>query len=75
MLPPELIDEKTEVVKMINNIANGQDFIYEHVSAERFEARPVRIESLDGERVLIAAGLEAGKRIVVQGAELVGHVR
>jgi RND family efflux transporter MFP subunit len=55
--------------------ANGQDFIYEHVGAERFEARPVRIEPLDGERVLIAAGIDAGKRIVVQGAELVGHVR
>jgi len=27
MLPPELIDEKTEVVKMINNIVNGQDFV------------------------------------------------
>lgn len=55
--------------------ANGQDFIYEHVSAERFEARPVRTEPLDGERVLIAAGIDAGKRIVVQGAELVGQVR
>jgi len=55
--------------------ANGQDFVYEHVSAERFEARPVRTEPLDGERVLIAAGLDAGKRIVVQGAELVAHIR
>lgn len=55
--------------------ANGQDFIYEHVSAERFEPRPVRTEPLDGERVLIAAGIAAGKRIVVRGAELVGHVR
>jgi len=27
MLPPELVDEKTEVVKMLNNIVNGQDFI------------------------------------------------
>lgn len=27
MLPPELVDEKTEVVKMINNITAGQDFI------------------------------------------------
>lgn len=54
---------------------NGQDFIFEHVSAERFEARPVRIEPLDGERVLLAAGIALGKRIVVQGAELVGHVR
>jgi cobalt-zinc-cadmium efflux system membrane fusion protein len=54
---------------------NGQDFVFEHVSAERFEPRPVRTEPLDGERVLIAAGLTPGKRIVVQGAELVGHVR
>jgi len=27
MLPPELVDEKTEVMKMINNIATGQDFV------------------------------------------------
>ncbi len=55
--------------------ANGQDFVFEHTSAERFEPRPVRIEPLDAERVLIAAGLEAGKRAVVQGAELLDHVR
>lgn len=30
MLPPELVDEKTEVVKMINNITNGQEFILDH---------------------------------------------
>jgi hypothetical protein len=35
----------------------------------------VRIEPLDGERVLVAAGIEAGKRIVVQGAELIDQVR
>ncbi len=55
--------------------AGGQDIVYEHVGAERFEPRPVRAEPLDGERVLIAAGLEPGKRIVVQGAELLDHVR
>jgi two-component system response regulator PilR (NtrC family) len=27
MLPPELVDEKTEVVKMINNIVAGQEFV------------------------------------------------
>lgn len=27
MLPPELVDEKTEVMKMIENIESGQDFI------------------------------------------------
>jgi len=26
-LPPELVDEKTEVVKMINNVVGGQEFI------------------------------------------------
>jgi DNA-binding NtrC family response regulator len=27
VLPPELVDEKTEVVKMINNVLHGQEFI------------------------------------------------
>jgi hypothetical protein len=35
----------------------------------------VRIEPLDGELVLIAAGIAADKRIVVQGAELIDQVR
>ncbi len=55
--------------------ANGQDFVFEHGSAERFEPRAVRTEPLDAERVIIAAGLEPGKRVVVQGAELLDHVR
>lgn len=55
--------------------AAGQDSVYEHVSAERFERRPVRIEPLDGERVLISQGLSPGKRVVVQGAELLDHIR
>jgi RND family efflux transporter MFP subunit len=55
--------------------ANGQDFVFEHTSAERFEPRAVRIEPLDAERVIVAAGLEPGKRVVVQGAELLDHVR
>ena len=55
--------------------ANGQDVVYEHVAAERFEPRPVRVEPLDGDRVFIATGLVAGKRLVVQGTELLGQVR
>ncbi|MCW5738323.1 MAG: hypothetical protein KIS73_29645 [Enhydrobacter sp.] len=55
--------------------ANGQEFVFEHVSPERFIAKPVRIAPLDGKRVLIPAGLEPGKRIVVQGAALLDHVR
>jgi membrane fusion protein, heavy metal efflux system len=55
--------------------ASGQDSVYEHVGAERFEQRPVRIEPLDGQRVLISQGLSPGKRVIVQGAELIDHIR
>ena len=55
--------------------ANGQDFIYEHVTAERFMARAVRTEPLDAARVLVGAGIAPGVRIVTQGAELLDHVR
>ena len=55
--------------------ANGQDIVYEHVAAEMFEPRSVRVEPLDGDRVFIAAGLGGGKRVVVQGAELLDQVR
>jgi membrane fusion protein, heavy metal efflux system len=55
--------------------ANGQEVVYEHVTPERFEQRPVRVEPLDGDRVFIATGLAGGKRLVVQGAELLDQVR
>jgi len=54
---------------------NGQDVIFEHVTAERFEERLVRIEPLDGDQVLVAEGVGPGKRIVTQGAELLDQVR
>jgi cobalt-zinc-cadmium efflux system membrane fusion protein len=54
---------------------NGQWVAFEHVTAERFMPRVVRTEPLDGARVLIVGGVEAGKRIVVQGAELLEQVR
>lgn len=53
----------------------GQDVVFEHVGAERFEQRPVRLEPLDGQRVLVVQGLEPGRRVVVQGAELIDHIR
>jgi membrane fusion protein, heavy metal efflux system len=55
--------------------SNGQDFVYEHVSPERFMARSVRTEPLDGDRVLIVSGIGSGKRVVSQGADLLDHVR
>ena len=55
--------------------SNGQDFVYEHTAPERFMARSVRTEPLDGDRVLIVSGFMPGKRIVSQGADLLDHVR
>ena len=49
--------------------------VFEHVSAERFAPRAVRVEPLDAERVIVGGGLAPGKRIVTQGAELIDQVR
>ena len=53
----------------------GGAVVYEHVAAERFEPRAVRVEPLDAEHVIVAGGLGAGRRVVVQGAELLDQVR
>lgn len=55
--------------------ANGQAIVYEHTNAERFVPREVRAIALDGERVLVVSGLEPGKRVVTQGAELLDQIR
>jgi hypothetical protein len=55
--------------------ANGQSIVYEHTNAERFVPREVRVEPLDGARVLIVSGVEPGRRIVTQGAELLNQIR
>jgi hypothetical protein len=71
-------DERTGVAvprEAVLRGTNGQSIVYEHSNAERFVPREVRIEQLDAARVLIVAGVEAGKRIVTQGAELLNQIR
>jgi hypothetical protein len=55
--------------------ANGQTILFEHTGAERFAPRAVRVEPLDADRVLVLDGVAAGKRVVVQGAELLNQIR
>jgi biotin carboxyl carrier protein len=55
--------------------ASGERVVWRHVEPETFSAAPVRVEPLDAARVLVAAGLRAGERVVVQGAGLVNQVR
>ncbi len=55
--------------------SNGQALVFEHTNAERFVPREVRVEPLDGATVLIVAGIEPGRRVVTQGAELLSQIR
>lgn len=55
--------------------SNGQSIVYEHTHAERFFPREVRTVPLDAEQVLVISGIEPGKRIVTQGAELLDQFR
>ncbi len=55
--------------------SNGQALVYEHANGERFVPREVRVEPLDGERVIIVSGIAAGSRIVTQGVELLNQIR
>jgi RND family efflux transporter MFP subunit len=54
---------------------NGQLVVYVKTNAERFVQREVRVEPLDGDTVLVVAGLEAGLRVVAEGAELLNQIR
>lgn len=55
--------------------ANGETIAFEHVSAERFVPRPVRHRPLDGERVLVVAGIDPGSRVVTEGAGVLSQIR
>lgn len=54
---------------------NGENIVFVHLGPEIFEPRPVRTTPLDGGRVLVVAGIEAGDRVVTQGAELLNQLR
>jgi RND family efflux transporter MFP subunit len=54
---------------------NGERVVFEKVAAERFMPRPVRIEQVSADRVVVLAGLSAGVRVVVRGAPLIGQIR
>jgi cobalt-zinc-cadmium efflux system membrane fusion protein len=55
--------------------ANGESIVWLHVAPERFEPRPVRTQSVDAGRVVVAAGLKEQERAVVRGADLINQIR
>lgn len=54
---------------------NGQNVVFRHVEPERFEPKPVRFIEIDGSRVLLTSGVEAGEKIAVEHAALINQIR
>lgn len=54
---------------------SGLPIVWVKSDAERFEARAVRFEPLDGRRVVILAGLKPDLRVVTEGATLLNQIR
>ncbi|SMH61566.1 HlyD family efflux transporter periplasmic adaptor subunit [Azospirillum agricola] len=55
--------------------ASGQPIVWQHESPQRFVARPVRTQPVDGNTVLVLAGVEPAARIVTDGAGLLNQIR
>lgn len=54
---------------------SGENIVWLHPEPERFEPRPVRVLPVDATRVIVAAGLNEGERIVVRGTDLINQIR
>jgi membrane fusion protein, heavy metal efflux system len=66
-----LVVPKDAVVRSVN----GEAVVWLSLEPERFEARPVRTRPFDATRLIIAAGLVQGDRVVIRGADLVNQIR
>ncbi len=55
--------------------ASGESIVWVHGEPERFQPRAVKLRAIDGERVLVEAGLDAGERVVTSATELINQVR
>lgn len=59
---------------LMRNPAN-QDIVWVKTAPERLEPRVVTTVPLDGTRVAVVSGLQAGDRVATQGAALVNQIR
>lgn len=55
--------------------SNGENIVWLHTAPERFEPRPVRVQSVDATRVIVAAGISERERVVVRGTDLINQIR
>jgi hypothetical protein len=54
---------------------SGLSMAWVKTEPERFEPHTVRYEALDGQRVVVTAGLKADVRVVTEGATLLNQIR
>lgn len=54
---------------------NGLPLVWVKAKAERFEPQSVKVAPLDGDRVVVTAGLKSNQRVVTDGATLINQVR
>ena len=62
------------VASLVKSPAN-QTIVWVKTAPERFEPRTVTVEALDGLRVAVTSGLQAGDRVATQGATLINQIR
>ena len=62
------------LASLLRNPAN-QTIVWVKTAPERFEPRVVTTAPLDGVRVAVLSGLQAGDRVATQGATLINQVR
>lgn len=55
--------------------AEGQMVVWVHEKAELFRPVAVVTQALDGQRIMVTSGLEAGVRVVREGAGSLGQIR
>jgi len=71
-------DEDTGIVLPASSVVRSQSglpAVWIKTDPERFEPRTVRFEPLDGQRVVVSAGLAADMRVVTEGATLLNQIR
>lgn len=54
---------------------DGLSRVWVKTGPQQFQPRPVRTANLDGDNIVVLAGVDDGSRVVVDGAELLNQVR
>jgi multidrug efflux pump subunit AcrA (membrane-fusion protein) len=71
-------DELSGIVLPASSVVrapSGLPTVWVKTEPERFQPQTVRYEPLDGQRVVVSAGLKVDMRVVTEGATLLNQIR